>query len=184
MIPILSTDRLNLRPFTRADLSEFTALHGDPRSMRDHGLTLTPRQSAEKLTAYLESAAMHGIGRFHVSDAAGFIGYVGVNADGGVDHPLGRHHEIGWRLLPQAWGKGYATEAAHVALKDAFTRLRLSEVLAYTAPDNGPSQAVMTRLGLTRRPEMDFTIADPIVGEWSGLVWSVRPGDQRAGAFQ
>ncbi len=184
MTPILATDRLHLRPFTRADLSDFTALHSDPGSMRDHGLTLTPRQSAEKLTSYLEIAAMHGIGRFHVSDATGFIGYVGINAAGRVDHPLGRHHEIGWRLLPKAWGKGYATEAAQAALRDAFARLPLTEVLAYTAPDNKSSQAVMARLGLTRRPEMDFKITDPLVGNWTGLVWAVRSSDQRAGGTE
>ena len=56
--------------------------------------------------------------------------------------------EIGWHLHPDAWGHGYATEAANVVLDDAFGR-GLAKVLAVTAPDNHASQAVCRRLGMT-----------------------------------
>lgn len=173
----ICTKRLSLRPFTMADLPEFAALHAKACSMRDYGLTLTPEQSFEKLSDYIARMEKHGIGRLHVSDREGFVGYVGVNASGGSDHPLGLHHEIGWRLLPRAWGKGYATEAAARALNDAFARLGMGHVLAYAAPDNVASQAVMCRLGLTRCAAMDFTENDPLLGEWSGLVWRAEAAD-------
>ncbi len=55
--------------------------------------------------------------------------------------------EIGWHLHPDAWGHGYATEAARAVLDDAFNR-GLVKVLAVTAPDNHASQAVCRRLGM------------------------------------
>jgi RimJ/RimL family protein N-acetyltransferase len=85
-------------------------------------------------------------------------------------HPLGPHAEIGWRLARPAWGHGYATEAARASLDDVFTRCGLAEVLAYTAPDNARSQAVMTRLGLRRDPARDHSLQyGP--GIWHGLTW-------------
>ncbi|MEV0719508.1 GNAT family N-acetyltransferase, partial [Asanoa sp. NPDC050611] len=56
--------------------------------------------------------------------------------------------EIGWHLHPDAWGRGYATEAAQAILDDAFSR-GLAKVVAVTDPDNQASQAVCRRLGMT-----------------------------------
>jgi RimJ/RimL family protein N-acetyltransferase len=56
--------------------------------------------------------------------------------------------EIGWHLHPDAWGHGYATEAAEAVLDDAFSR-GLAKVLAVIDPDNSASRAVCQRLGMT-----------------------------------
>jgi RimJ/RimL family protein N-acetyltransferase len=56
--------------------------------------------------------------------------------------------EIGWHLHPDAWGHGYATEAAEAVLGDAFGR-GLQRVVAVTDPENVASQAVCRRLGMT-----------------------------------
>jgi RimJ/RimL family protein N-acetyltransferase len=61
---------------------------------------------------------------------------------GGVDEV-----EIGWHLHPDAWGHGYATEAAEAVLDDAFGR-GLDRVVAVTDPANVASQAVCRRLGM------------------------------------
>jgi RimJ/RimL family protein N-acetyltransferase len=90
------------------------------------------------------------------------------------DHPLGPHAEIGWRLVRTAWGHGYAAEAARAVLADAFGRVGIREVLAYTASDNLRSQAVMERLGLQRDERLDYSEA--VGGRmWHGLVWVARP---------
>src|SRR5262249_54853290 len=90
-------------------------------------------------------------------------------------HRLGPHFEIGWRLVRNAWGHGYATEAARVALRDAFSRAGLTEILAYTAAGNVRSQGVMERLGLERDSSRDFTAHYDGLGPWHGLVWVARP---------
>ena len=57
--------------------------------------------------------------------------------------------EIGWRLAYDAWGRGYATEAAHAVLADGFTRIGLDAIVSFTAALNERSQRVMQRLEMT-----------------------------------
>lgn len=166
----LTTDRLTLRPFQATDLTDFTQLHADPTAMIDYGRPDTPAQAETKLQRYLQGHAHFGLGRLHVSDATGFIGYVGVYFHA-THAPLGPHAEIGWRLMPRAWGHGYATEAAGAVLTHAFHTTDIQEVLAYTAPDNLRSQAVISRLDLSRAPDRDFTEMHSDIGEWHGRVW-------------
>jgi RimJ/RimL family protein N-acetyltransferase len=64
--------------------------------------------------------------------------------------------EIGWRLAPAYWGRGYATEAARAVLDDGFGRLGLAEIVAFTVPANRRSWRVMERLGMTRDSADDF----------------------------
>jgi RimJ/RimL family protein N-acetyltransferase len=64
--------------------------------------------------------------------------------------------EIGWRLARPVWGSGYATEAAAAILKDGLERVGLAEIVSFTARGNVRSQAVMERIGLHRRPDLDF----------------------------
>jgi RimJ/RimL family protein N-acetyltransferase len=56
---------------------------------------------------------------------------------------------VGWRLIKRAWHRGYATEAGSAAVNVAFNGIGLDEIWSMTAVLNEPSQAVMTRLGLT-----------------------------------
>ena len=64
--------------------------------------------------------------------------------------------EIGWRMHPRYWGQGYATEAARLALDYGFTKLRLQEIVSFTAVANVRSRAVMERLGMRRDVAGDF----------------------------
>jgi RimJ/RimL family protein N-acetyltransferase len=59
------------------------------------------------------------------------------------------HVDLGWRLRPDAWGNGYATESARGAIGYAFGPLGLDELAATTLPHNARSRAVMERLGMT-----------------------------------
>jgi RimJ/RimL family protein N-acetyltransferase len=148
-------------------------MNADPEVMQDLGGPLTVAESDAKLDRYKAAWQQRGIGRWAVETGDGnFIGYAGISAHS--DHPLGAHYEAGWRLVRSAWGKGYASEATRAALDDAFGRLGLVEILAYTSADNFRSVAVMRRLGLTRDEARDFTLSGPR-GVWRGQVWVARP---------
>ena len=64
--------------------------------------------------------------------------------------------EIGWRLRRDAWGRGYATEAARKALEIGFTQFMLPEIVAFTVPQNKRSRRVMEKLEMTHNKADDF----------------------------
>ena len=168
----IETDRLRLRCWRESDRDAFAAMLADPESMRDYGTTLDRTASDRKFNGYRESFRRHGFARWLTETRDGrFLGYVGIMAWYGEDHPLGDHEEVGWRCIPDAWGQGYATEAARVAIADGFDRVGLERILAYTSPDNRASQAVMTRLSMRREESLDFSFDHPESGYWTGLVW-------------
>lgn len=167
----IETDRLILRPWRPADRDAFAALNADPAVMQDLGGPLNRRASDAKLERYRITFERHGFSRLAIEDRQGaFLGYAGV-MPAAPDHPLAPHVEVGWRLARSAWGKGYATEAARAAIDDAFSRVGIDEILAYTAIDNLRSQAVMERLKLRRDPMLDFDILGADDVPWHGLVW-------------
>ena len=63
--------------------------------------------------------------------------------------------EIGWRLVPEAWGYGYATEGAVACLEYGFSRLGFDRVYSFAACVNHPSQAVMRRAGMKKTAEFN-----------------------------
>jgi RimJ/RimL family protein N-acetyltransferase len=171
----IETARLRLRPWREDDRDAFAALNADSEVARDLGGPLSRAASDAKLDRYIAAFRERGFCRWAVETKTGaFLGYTGVMPPRD-DHPLYPHCEVGWRLKREAWGHGYATEAARAALDDVFGRVGLVEVLSYTAADNSRSQAVMDRLSLIRDVSRDFTLHDERLGLWRGLVWVARP---------
>ena len=64
--------------------------------------------------------------------------------------------EIGWRLTPEFWGKGYVTEAARAWLAFGFETLGVDEIVSFAVWNNNRSTAVMERIGMTADPSRDF----------------------------
>jgi RimJ/RimL family protein N-acetyltransferase len=171
---LIRSPRLSLRRWRDADRAAFAALHADPEVMADLGGPRDRAASDAKLEHYADAFVRHGFCRWAVERLDGaFLGAVGI-MPGPDEHPLGAHVELGWRLVRHAWGQGYATEAAQAALADAFDRVGLDEILAYTAGDNLRSQKVMARLELKRDPSRDFAFDYGGDNPWHGLVWAAR----------
>jgi RimJ/RimL family protein N-acetyltransferase len=171
---MIQTQRLLLRPFRDDDAPTFARLHADAEVMADLGGPFERAQSDAKFARYRAAYREHRISRWAVEDASGtFVGYAGVLFRPDPAHPLGAHHEIGWRFARAAWGHGFATESANAALAHAFAHSSLHEILSYTSAENLRSQAVMARLRLQRDTSRDFT-ADYGGGPWRGLVWVAR----------
>ena len=151
------TRRLILRPWRATDRSPFRLLNDDPEATRYFPNRLTPERSDQLMDRWQEHIDRRGWGFWAVErvlDGA-FIGAVGI---GNIllDVPFAPAVEIGWRLLPCYWRKGYASEAAREALRIGFDEVRLDEIVAFTLPVNMASRGVMERLGMRRDPAGDF----------------------------
>ena len=94
---------------------------------------------------------------------------------------------MGWRFDPSAWGYGYATEAAEVALGCAFEVLQLDEVLSLPQVDNPPSVRVAERIGMRleqraivpasdERGPVEVAVMSMTIGEWGSRRPSLSPG--------
>jgi RimJ/RimL family protein N-acetyltransferase len=86
-------------------------------------------------------------------EVLGFCGLKRANAPGSTIAGL---FEAGWRLREEAWGHGYAKEAATATLDAGFARFDAPEIFALTVAGNTASWGLMTRLGMRRRAELDY----------------------------
>jgi RimJ/RimL family protein N-acetyltransferase len=156
---IAETARLRLREWDDADELRFYQVMNREEIMRHLGGVQLPeewRAAYQRVRGFqkdfghtfwiIEDRASH--------DILGFCGIKRVNTPGA--EALTGEHEIGWRLRPEAWGKGIAKEAAIASLDLAFGRFSAPHVLAMTVEDNTASWGLMERLGMSRRPDLDF----------------------------
>jgi len=153
----LPTPRLRMRRWREDDLEPFAALNADPVVMEHYSAPLTRAESdqmVERIEATFEREG-YGLWAVEISSTGAFAGYVGL-WPATFEAPFTPAVEVGWRLAKETWGRGYATEAARVAIADGFDRLGLSEIVSFTAAVNDRSRRVMEKLGMTRDPDEDF----------------------------
>ena len=155
----LSTLRLVLRRWREEDLTPYAAMTADPLGMKHLGGVKTHAEAMATAERYSSHFATHGYG-FWVVEVPGVAQFAGI---AGIKHGEilipdipSPWIEIGWQLVHDHWGHGYATEAAQAALNHGFREHHLAEVIAMTAPENKRSRRVMDRLGMTYDPKADF----------------------------
>jgi RimJ/RimL family protein N-acetyltransferase len=156
---VLETDRLLLRVPTVQDAEAVAEAMADEEVMRFIGLGTTSSfdQSRAHVEWMQEAWSKDGFGAFIVvrkADAA-TLGHVGLFAwdptiwRPGMRSDIGHNAEIelGWMLSRDAWGCGYASEAAAVARDWALSELRPRRLISLIHPQNDRSKRVATKIG-------------------------------------
>jgi RimJ/RimL family protein N-acetyltransferase len=153
----LETDRLRLRQWRPDDLAELAVLFAEPRvwwyPLRRG---FTEIETAGFLNRQLETWAMQGWGLWAVERDGRLGGFTGFGLPTFLPEVM-PVPEIAWRLHPDFWGMGLATEAATASLDHGFGELGFTEVVSIFEPDNAKSGLVMERLGMT----LDRDTVDP-----------------------
>ncbi len=155
--PVIETSRLVLRPFTDVDRAPFAELNAHPLVVESLGSRPTRAESDAAVDRINVEMAREGWGLWAVEETGGapFVGMVGLHRVD-ADLPCAPAVEVGWRLHPDHWGHGYATEAAAASLRFGSDEAGLAEIVAFTTTVNTRSQAVMERIGMVRDAGADF----------------------------
>lgn len=169
------TERLVLREWRDDDIAPFAELCADPEVMKFFPSPLSYEESLAMVMSIRERFIQNGFGLWAVDVEGRFAGYVGLNFTGPTfTTSFAPCHEVGWRLATWAWGHGYASEAAQEALRIGFSEYGLDTIYSWTTVKNRRSEAVMQRIGMHRRHDLDFD--HPGTPGWHGsphLVYSL-----------
>jgi RimJ/RimL family protein N-acetyltransferase len=151
---ILETDRLILSAWQASDWLAFRPIATDAEVMRyiTGGVPWTDERIQSFVNRQVELFSERGFCRWKLllKPAQEMIGFCGVGFWGESLDP-----EIGWWLARPYWGRGLATEAARVALRDALERVRLDRVISIARPANTASTRIMEKLGLKLECEFE-----------------------------
>jgi len=170
---IATTGRLVLREMTSDDAEHAFRLNSDPEVVRHTGDgPFASVEAAREFLAAYQDYKLHGFGRWAVvrrSDSV-WLGWCGLkrHANGDVD--------LGYRLLREYWGQGYATEAGRACLQLGFGRFELETIIGRVARENIASVRVLEKLGM-RYWKTDVCEHDP-----AALIYRIERVEQLGGA--
>lgn len=162
---LVRTERLILRRWGENDWPAFFRHTNTEPVMRWLGGVMDGDRQAAQRARVERCFRDHGHGFWAVErrtdggplegELLGFCGLKRADQEGG---PQG-DFEIGWRLRQNAWGMGFAREAALAVRDHAFDALGAPHIIALTVEENAASWGLMLRLGMRRRPDLDFASA-------------------------
>jgi RimJ/RimL family protein N-acetyltransferase len=144
----LETERLVLRPVAAQDFEGCAAFFADPLATEHLCGERSRAMAWRHFLAMAWAWSTQGFGAFSLIERSSgrWLGWTGPWQP--PDWPGG---EVGWCLAREAWGNGYATEAATAAIDWVFAELEWPEVIHLIAPEHAASQAVAQQLGSRTR---------------------------------
>lgn len=142
--PMLETARLILRPTRAEDFDGWAAMMTDPETTEFIGGVQSRPVAWRGFLAMAGAWSIQGFGMFSVieKETGCWVGRVGPWVPDGWPGP-----ELGWAIIRDRWGRGYAVEGAIAAIDWVFGHLGWTEVIHSIHPRNVASQAVARRLG-------------------------------------
>lgn len=154
-IPVIETERLALRAFKNSDLEPYYEMMAEPDITRYlmSGEPMSRHDAWRSIATLAGHWMLHGYGQWALEEKASgrFVGRCGI-----IEPEGWPQQEIGWVLHKNAWGKGYATEAAKAALQYAFEEMKLDKIISLIQPGNQGSVKVAERIGETYEKRIEI----------------------------
>ena len=140
----LETERLQFRQWESSDFPAFEAFYSNPTHAQYVGGVKSPEEAWRLMATYIGHYELHGFSYLAIErkDTKELIGTVGLwNSDPWAEP------ELGYWLLPEAQGQGFAKEAGLAVKQFAFDSLKLESLVSYIDPANKPSVQLALSLG-------------------------------------
>lgn len=171
----LTTKRLALRRFTQDDLPTIRRLNSDENVMRYlGGVQPAPKNDDifnNRILKYYDEHPGLGVWATIKRDDGECIGFHLLN-----EVPAVGAIQVGYRLFPHHWGKGYATEMSLALLRYGYEQLQLPVITANAHVDNRASLHVLGKCGLHRKE--DRVIDHPTYANIGAVAWFERPSNE------
>lgn len=146
----IRTERLILRNWEDRDRALFFRINSDDRVME----FFPNRRSRGEADAFLDRLRSdiaergYGFSAAEIAETGQCIGFVGLKETRLEPFIPANTPEIGWRLAPEFWGRGYVTEAGRALVDFGFRTFETDEIVSFAVRENHRSIAVMKRLGM------------------------------------
>ncbi|MFG3510485.1 GNAT family N-acetyltransferase [Streptomyces sp. NPDC047821] len=172
----IRTERLVLRESEAGDRAAFIDLFASP----EVGTYLGGSRPRDELERAVPEVPGRRPGLFVIALDGAMIGMITLDrrateSPGHVGTGAGEV-ELGYLLLPEAWGRGYAAEAAAAALAWFAGALPGEPVVARTRTTNDRAMRLAAKLGFTEVKRFEEYGAEQWLGVWSSAAPSVRDG--------
>ncbi len=143
------SERLGFRQWDEKDTLPFFELCSDPRVMEFFPSTLSYQEASELVNRIKKGIEKEGYGFYAVDliSTGQFIGFIGVIHQT-METDFTPCYEIGWRLSPNIWNKGLATEGAKACIKYMFSNYHCKAIFSITPIQNIKSERVMQKIGM------------------------------------
>eukprot|EP01040_Poterioochromonas_malhamensis_P001047 gene1049-1111_t len=149
----LETERLILRELILDDVHYMFELDSNEQVQQycEKCPLTSPDQSREIIERIRKQYEENGIGRWivFVKETNEFIGWAGLKMESDVNGHE-RFVDLGFRILPQYWNRGYMTEAAKALVQYGFNTMKYDKICAWILSDNPGSIRVVEKAGLKR----------------------------------
>jgi RimJ/RimL family protein N-acetyltransferase len=183
----IETNRLRLVPWSEVYADQFADLCADAEAMRfiSRGRPLPRATVDEILRRTREMWEQYGFGPWAALEKGSrrWVGRIGLNLLD--DWPFGDKWEVGFELVPDACGQGYATEGARRTIRFAWDETPLRRIISATVPDHFASRRVMEKSGMTFQGEVAFrgtTVVWYAIDRPTESIRSAHGGDARIDA--
>jgi len=148
---VFRSERLGFRNWAATDIAPMADINADRKVMEFFPSTRDLEQTKQFIERMQRQYEKRGYCYFAVDklEDSEFIGFIGLSSQI-FEARFTPCIDIGWRLKPEVWGNGYATEGATRCLDFAFRELNLESVKAIAPVENTKSEQVMKKLGMTK----------------------------------
>lgn len=190
MIDRFQSKRLAARRLVESDYEQLHAMHRDERIMKTLGGVRSEEETREFVRQSLEHWDRHGYGLWILSDreTGAFAGRAGLRSMPVDGRP---EVELHCALVPEFWGKDYATEIGRALVRLGLERLGLESIVAFTLITNLASQRAQEKIGFLYEKEfihkdlphvlrrMTRSRYEDLRSEWEAAICA-EPGDATA----